>query len=657
MPPRPRDPPTAPHAARARRRALAGIALAAPTLGILAVDLLARGDRILAFRWHGEGARSIAEGLRGAHALAYALSALGSAAFWGLLLLLAAASRGRRPLRTAAALAFLVLFTVALGVQTAFRDRWGTYLSRDGTELSEHPLWAAFGSLRLRPSLALFFGGAFAAALVLLLAARRHARPRRRARRIAIALFPIVAGAALVLPVSYRGRQSTTPDLIWLNAVARGVEGHRELVASGEASFQIRSPEPVPPFSPEPARPRNVLFILQESQRADVTCIAYDPACPLATRGTNEAAPARLPLENVRSNASVTAIAMGVLFTGLDPTSPRERFLRAPSLFDYAHAAGYDTAYFTSQHLMFANMWLWMQDVPSGHVVLGTHLDAEADMFTGADDAELTRRVILEWGALREPFFAVVHYSNIHAPRRAVAGDGPFRPASDHKSSREPYFNGYRNAVHRSDLAVAALLRFVRSTPAGSRAVVVYTSDHGEAMWEHGQGCDHGCSLHEEEIRVPAWIDAPEGTLSPEERARIASARHDYVFHLDVAPTLLDLLGAWDAPALAEPRRVLLGHPLTRAERTVGPVPLSNVSAIWERGLPSFGLMQGRFKLAAMHRDPGYACRDVEADPGEIGEATEGCEGLAARAASLYGGAPSGFDRLVHHPRWGGFAR
>ena len=34
----------------------------------------------------------------------------------------------------------------------------------------------------------------------------------------------------------------------------------------------------------------------------------------------------------------------------------------------------------------------------------------------GADDALLTDRVLAEWEGLAEPFFAVVHYSNVHYP-------------------------------------------------------------------------------------------------------------------------------------------------------------------------------------------------------------------------------------------------
>jgi arylsulfatase A-like enzyme len=396
---------------------------------------------------------------------------------------------------------------------------------------------------------------------------------------------------------------------------------------------------------------------LQESLRADVTCIEYDPACALATRATNAAAPERLPLVNVRANGSATAVAMAVLFTGLDPTAPKARLLEAPTMWEYAHAAGYDTAYFGSQHLMFANMWLWVEGVPSGRITLGTHLDTQADMFSGADDRMLSRSVAAALPALREPFFAVVHYANVHTPRRWDPEPGPFSPARQDKADRGEYFNGYKNAVHRSDSAVAELLRALRASPAGPRTVVVFTADHGEAMWEHGQGCDHGCTLFDEETRVPAWIDAPEGTLSPAERAAAAAARGAHLFHVDIAATLLDLLGVWDAPALAPFRRRMLGQPITRPEREERTIPMSNVSHVWERGVPSYGLMRGRLKLAGRHREPGFSCFDVEADPEEAKSLPDACADLKRAAAEVYGRPPSDFDRLVFHPEWGPFLR
>jgi arylsulfatase A-like enzyme len=604
---------------------------------VLALDALKRAPQLATLRFWGEES-----GLRGAHALAYAVSIAHGSLIWGALLVVAS-SRRRRP-RTVAATAFVALFACALGVEWAFRSRWGTYLTRDHTELSAHALHAIFGTLPLRDVLPPVVASGLAALSVLALA-RRCLRPTRAVVRGAAAVVVLSLGAALVVPVSYRGPQATAPDVLWLHAVsfaARGPEAER----AGLASPQRRAAAAPPTFVARvhPSEPRNVLVLLQESQRADVSCDAPDEPCSRATVATHALTPHRLPLSQLRSNASVTTIAMGVLFTGLAPTASREEWRTAPTLFELAHAAGYSVAYLTSQHLSFANNWLLVQEVP-GPVVLATHLDPEADLFVGADDALLAERAARELAGLREPFFAVVHFSNNHAPRAHTAG--PFTPYSDDKSDRAAYLHNYANVVARSDRAVASLLERLRATDAGARTVVLYTADHGEAMGEHEQGCDHGCSLYEEDVRVPGFVDAPPGVLTASEASALRAARDVPTFHVDWAPTVLDLLGLWDDPALGAARAPMLGAPLTRPLGSRAPVPLSNVAHLWERGRPSYGLSDGRWKLIGRQRDPDWSCFDLASDPEERRPLEGDCGGLRAAATELYGGPPSGFTRIV----------
>src|SRR5262249_24272733 len=150
----------------------------------------------------------------------------------------------------------------------------------------------------------------------------------------------------------------------------------------------------------------------------------------------------------------------------------------------------------------------------------------------------------------------------------------------------------------------------VRASASGPRTVVVYTADHGEA-WagEHDQ-IGHTTSILEEQIHVPAWIDAPPGTLAPSEQQSLEAARTERGFHLDLAATLLDLLGVWDDPALAPFRARMPGRPLTRPERPAGPVVVTNCSWIWECRFPNWGLMQGSLKLESHRPSLEYHCFD-----------------------------------------------
>jgi len=625
---------------------------------IVAIDFVMRGSVIASFRFYTQGASTLIDTFRGAHALAYLSCVFVSSLVWASLLALACAPQGPDKLtagrfkRHAAATIFVFLFTLSLGVEVAFRRAFGTYLSRDSTELSTHPLRAALGSLRASPANVLCIVATFLLALFLLRLAQRFVRVSGQTLTFIRRSSPFILVGLWFMPVSYRQYHASTPDLLWINAVFVMVRGAPERSVA-ESSMQLRSPPRIPSLQATPARPRNVVLILQESVRADVVCIEYDPACKLATTPTNNAVPKRIPFLEARANGSATAIAMAVLFTGLDPTTPQNRYLTAPTLWEMAHAAGFDTAYLSAQHLMFANMWLWTMDVPSGNIVFATHLDPLADMFTGANDDKLAEYVKSFLPKLREPFFLVIHPSSIHAPRRGQNIEGPFEPASESKSDRTAHFNGYKNAVLKSDRAVANMLGAIHAAPFGERTVVVYTSDHGESFWEHGQGCEHGCSVFEEEIRIPTWIDAPPNTLSEGELTALHSVKTAPFFHVDLAATLIDLLGLWDAPGLARYRRFMIGQPLTRGGREERTIPVSNVSHVWERGLPSYGLMRGTKKLAGMHRDGVFSCWDVHDDPTETRDVLNSCGDLLNEANQLYGRPPGQFDKVVFHPEWG----
>ncbi|MBI4699932.1 MAG: sulfatase-like hydrolase/transferase [Deltaproteobacteria bacterium] len=611
------------------RRRLAGLGvLLAPSVWLLGTDLCRRAGRIAGFDR--------------THQLGYVATAAASALFWTLVLY--AAARRRGVLRQAAAGVFAVLFTLVAGVQAGFYHFYGVYLSLDGQVHARSLTQSLWGYLPLwEPVVALHLGLAVALALGLLVLARLYVRQCRLGRLLA----PLLAAAALVgmsqIPSSYRTWQSSTPDVIYFHGFKALVEERlRQADNSPYLRVQRRLAQDVPRLSPRPARPRNVLFIVQESLRHDIACNVPGEEEGCASPFSGRATPHRFPLDQMRANASTTAISLTNLFAGVLPTESYELLLRVPLLFDYAHAAGYDTALWTSQHVMFGSMRLYVQDLPVSHRAFATTLDPYADFDAGAEDALLTDHVIRVWSELREPFLAVVEYSNGHFPYVYDAKYAPFQPSEFTKApdKNEHFLNYFRNVQYLSDLATGRLIEHVRSSPTGRRTVIVYTSDHGESFREHWQ-LGHTSSLYDEEIHVPAWIDAPEGTLAPEEEASLRGAKDQFVWHLDLPPTVLDLLGVWDLPELRPFRARMIGHPVTRPERTVAPVPLTNCSWIWECAFRNWGMMQGRMKIEAREWDVEFHCFDLLADPQEqnnLGE--DACAPLPSLARELFGPMP-----------------
>ncbi len=614
--------------ARVRRLSLPLFFAALPAL-VLSLDFARRGHRIAAFE--------------GQYVFSYAAALVESFVVWGVLLY--AASRRRAGFGRALSTALLVLFaTLAIGGQTYFYQQYHAYLNVDVSVFASNfmdsvvnQLFADIGNYLATKLPILVF------VLLLLFASRRVIRPSQKPVRVAQALAPLLLVGSFFVPTQYRHMQASLPDVLYLNAVGGLI---RTQVGATEQSNQVRprlrESLPVEPLARAAVPQRNVVFVILESVRARATCRDPEGDCEL-TGFTHRTFPNRLPFMQMRSHDSCTAISLAVLWSGLYPTESRDTLHTWPLIFDYAKAAGYDTAFWTSQNMMFGNVRLWVKNLGVSHFVSATDLDPTADLDLGAPEGLLADHVSAKLGQLKEPFLAVIQLSNVHYPYLVdPEGPQPFQPATTSKAPDEntAFLNYYQNAVYQQDEHVERMLRAFRAAPSGERTVIVYTSDHGEAFREHGQ-MGHTFSVFDEEIHVPAWIDAPPGTLTDAERKNLVTKRDSYLFHIDVAPTVLDLIGVLDDPNIAQYRTRMHGHSLLRPSLTQKPVPLTNCAGVWSCAFENWGYMKGSRKLEARSWDNGWKCYDVAEDPLEHTDlGVESCRELLKHAKRTFGRLP-----------------
>jgi choline-sulfatase len=124
-----------------------------------------------------------------------------------------------------------------------------------------------------------------------------------------------------------------------------------------------------------------------------------------------------------------------------------------------------------------------------------------------------------------------VHYFDPHA--QYVPHEGapdftdPQRPGGGHMRAL------YDGEVWFTDQAIGRLLDYVKSQPWGGDTAVVMTSDHGEAMGEHGIAFQHGFEVWEPLMHVPLLIHVPGG------RPHHVPVKRSVI---DLVPTILDLL-------------------------------------------------------------------------------------------------------------------
>lgn len=111
------------------------------------------------------------------------------------------------------------------------------------------------------------------------------------------------------------------------------------------------------------------------------------------------------------------------------------------------------------------------------------------------------------------------------------------------------------------DRAVGEILGTLHQTGLADRTIVVFTSDHGDLMGDHG--LFEKCVLYEEAVRVPLLVRVPWLNQSP----RSIPGR---ISQIDLVPTLLDLLGEPIPAALqGQSRAAVLRGESTLAENDV----------------------------------------------------------------------------------------
>jgi len=214
-----------------------------------------------------------------------------------------------------------------------------------------------------------------------------------------------------------------------------------------------------------------------------------------------------------------------------------------PSLARTLAQHGYMTAAFVGN-------WT-LRDRISG---LGEHFDRYDEvitrkrwlgLFRGEATAEDLTDAALAWlrgggerGGERQPFLLWVHYVDPHAPyllHRELARD--LGIGAGRAVARQ---DRYDTEVAYADRHVGRLLAAVEGDPAlAADTLVVFASDHGESLGEHGDW-GHGRNLLEPALRIPMALSWP-GRLRP-------GTIDAPALNIDLAPTVLGLLGL-PAPA------------------------------------------------------------------------------------------------------------
>lgn len=157
-----------------------------------------------------------------------------------------------------------------------------------------------------------------------------------------------------------------------------------------------------------------------------------------------------------------------------------------------------------------------------------------------------------------KPFLLVVGFKATHGPftpparrKDAYAGEsarsvpnlgvaagykegGAARPAAVQPGGKVPTNLNYFRCISAADDNLGRILQTIDDLKLSSKTVVVFASDNGYYLGEHGLGDKR--SAYEESMRIPLIVRYP-GKVAP------GKTRDDLVLNVDLAPTFLDYAG------------------------------------------------------------------------------------------------------------------
>jgi arylsulfatase A-like enzyme/Flp pilus assembly protein TadD len=297
------------------------------------------------------------------------------------------------------------------------------------------------------------------------------------------------------------------------------------------------------------------------------------------------------------SHAPITLPAHASILTGLIPphhgvhnNGSFRLGSEPPTLAERLRSAGYRTAGFVGAFVLDARFGLNRgfeeyddqltdaRQAPTFHFV-----ERPADVVLRRATAWIAR------AGSTQPWFAWVHLFDPHAPYQA--------PES-HRRGRTPY----DAEVAWTDAALGAALKDLENRGQLSRTVIVVTADHGESLGDHGE-TTHGLFAYDATLRVPLIIAGP-GIEAREVATRAG--------HVDILPTLLDLLGI-EPPAIVDgsSRRPDLAGTVSASNAVYFEALDANLTRGWA---PLSGVVDDGWKYIQLPQEELY---DLTADPYE----------------------------------------
>jgi len=277
----------------------------------------------------------------------------------------------------------------------------------------------------------------------------------------------------------------------------------------------------------------NFLLITVDTLRTDrLSC--YDRT-HLSTPAIDDLASQGVTFKRAFSHTSTTLPSHTNILTGVTPNyhgvHENSNFLvseEITTMAEFLKNQGYSTGAFVGAYPLDSRFGL-----AQGFDIYDDHYGSQSarkNKYYIERTAEEVVNHALDWVKKQNaPWFLWVHCFDPHFP---------YEPP-------EPFFSQYESDLYSGEVAyvdsvLKQLLNFTNTEDVKKNTIIIFTGDHAESLNEHGEST-HAYFAYNSSIWIPLIISAPD-----------ISARqvNEYVSHIDIFPTVCDLLDTKKPPFL-----------------------------------------------------------------------------------------------------------
>lgn len=303
-------------------------------------------------------------------------------------------------------------------------------------------------------------------------------------------------------------------------------------------------------------QPRNIMLILMDTSRAD-NFKAFNPKSKVKTPVFDALAANSLVFENAYNQENWTKPSVATTLSGTYPATHQTKkdTSSLPEgvelISERLKAEGFQTTGFVangyvSEKFGFEKGW----DTFKNYIRLSKPSQAErvfGDSLTWLKENKDKGRFFLyiqtidphvpyrHNGDTTDQYYGGPGYTgslgkSISAEKQIAAGKKPLS-ANDLKWLKAMY----HGEVSHHDIEMGKFMEEIKALGVPDNTMIIVTNDHGEELGDHGK-YGHGHSMYEELLRAPLLIHYPTA-IKP------SVLSHEVVENVDIAPTIVDVLG------------------------------------------------------------------------------------------------------------------